>query len=177
MIYTGNEHFMANGEEIKITMMDFWKWSHPDFLSNERRAILSEFIVASSLGLSEPFPQDGVNLHRPYALLTRDGLRLQVGSASYLQSADEEHPDYISFDISEITINSDAYVFCLYKATSKSQNPLDLNLWEFFVVPTKTIIESKPTQKTITLPRLQEIGVWQCDYFGIADGLNKAMDV
>ena len=29
----------------------------------------------------------------------------------------------------------------------------------------------------ITLPRLQELGVWQSDYFGISEAILKALDV
>ena len=49
MVFNGSEHFIANGEEISVTMSDFWKWSYPDFLDNSRRNTLSKFIVASSI--------------------------------------------------------------------------------------------------------------------------------
>lgn len=171
MVYTGNEHFVIDGKEIGMTMTDFWKWSHPDFLSSNRRSILSKFIVASSVGLSGPCPMDDFRKH--YDFLTPEGYRVQVESASYLQAENEEHPSHISFAIS--SWDADVYVFCLYKATSTSQNPLDLSLWEFFSLPCSVFSDKKP--KSVTLPRLMDLGVWQSDYYGIADGVMKAMDV
>ena len=97
MVFNGSEHFIANGEEISVTMSDFWKWSYPDFLDNSRRNTLSKFIVASSIGQSGHFLPDGSAQWTPYDMLTGDGYRLQIEAASYLQSQDEEHPDFISY--------------------------------------------------------------------------------
>lgn len=173
MVYTGNEHFIVGGNEIGITMTDFWQWSYPNFLSKDRRSVLSKFIIASSVGLSGTCPQDDSDFQKPYDILTQDGYRIQVESASYLQSADGEHPSHISFPIPVWDV--DVYIFCLYKATSASQNPLDLGLWDFFSMPASVFSDRKP--KSVTLPRLMDLGVWQCDYYGIADGIRKTMDV
>lgn len=170
MVYSGKEHFIIDGKEIEITMTDFWLWSHPDFLNRDRRAVLSKFIVASSLGMSEPCPQD---TRKQCDILTQEGYRIQIESASYLQSESGEHPSHISFSIPPW--NVDAYIFCLYKATSATQNPLDLNLWDFFVLPAAEFSNTKP--RSITLPRLMDFDVWQCDYYGIADGVKKALGV
>lgn len=117
-----------------------------------------------------------VSLHESthFGSLTGDGYRLQIEAASYLQSQDEEHPDFISYPISGMP---DAYVFSLYKATSPSQNPLNLDLWDFFVISRKALTKDNSSRKTITLPRLQELGVWQSDYFGISEAILKALDV
>ncbi len=173
MLYTGNEHFIVNGEEISITMTDFWRWSHPDFLDSQRRTVLSKFIVASSIGLSDFRPQDKGGMGKPYDLLTEDGYRVQIDSASYLQSDDGENPSHISFSVP--SWNTDVYVFCIYKAETASQNPLNLDLWEFFVLPAAALPEKKP--ESITLPKLTDLGVWQADYYGITDAINKAMGV
>lgn len=83
MVFNGSEHFIANGEEISVTMSDFWKWSYPDFLDNSRRNTLSKFIVASSIGQSGHFLPDGSAQWTPYDMLTGDGYRLQIEAASY----------------------------------------------------------------------------------------------
>lgn len=144
MVFNGSEHFIANGEEISVTMSDFWKWSYPDFLDNSRRNTLSKFIVASSIGQSGHFLPDGSAQWTPYDMLTGDGYRLQIEAASYLQSQDEEHPDFISYPISGMP---DAYVFSLYKATSPSQNPLNLDLWDFFVISRKALTKDNSSRK------------------------------
>ena len=189
MVYKGNERFILNGDEIDLTMQDFWQWAYSDLLNNMRRSVLAEFIVASSLGINAP---DAMRvMWQPYDLMY-EGLRIEVKSAAYVQSWDIRHPDHISFRIAPAkmpdddgdyhrdtvrTRNSDVYVFCIYKATSPDQNPLDLDLWDFYTIATKVLDEKKPNQKTITLPRLMDLGLWQCDYYGIAGGIEKAMDV
>lgn len=175
MVCTGNDHFILDGKEIEMTMTDFFQWFNQDFTDSSRRSVLSKFIVSSSLGLSDSRSKDSRNVrfHREYDFLTQDGYRVQIESASYLQSDDGKNPSHISFAISSWDV--DVYIFCLYKATSLSQNPLDLNLWDFFVLPSSTLPDRK--LQAITLPRLTEIGVWQCDFYGIAAGIEKAMDV
>lgn len=166
MVYQGDEHFIENGNEIDLTIQDFWRWSYPNFLKRQKLLELSRFIVASSIGISSDCPQD---------ILTRDGLRIRVASASYLQSEDGDHPDQVSYSV--VTEGVDAFVICLYKATSYSQNLLNLDLWDFFTISSKTLRQKIPGAKSVTLPRLVDLGVWLCDYHGIAAGIQKAMDV
>lgn len=74
MVFNGSEHFIANGEEISVTMSDFWKWSYPDFLDNSRRNTLSKFIVASSIGQSGHFLPDGSAQWTPTICLQAMGI-------------------------------------------------------------------------------------------------------
>ena len=55
---------------------------------------------------------------------------------------------------------NDVYVFCLEKEKPKkgeSANPLNLENWLFYVVPTSVINDLFGDQKTLSLKRLEQI--------------------
>lgn len=109
--------------------------------------------------------------------MSPSGKRVEVKSASYLQSWDGE-PSKISYDIApartyddcthkysvELQRNNDVYVFCLFKALSRDISPLDLDYWDFFVLPTRILNEKKPRQKTITWNSLQKLNPTFCKF-------------
>lgn len=187
---TGNEHFSVNGREIDITMKDFWIWAYSDLTNNIHRSVLAEYIVSTSLGNSAKTELSRI-MWRPYDLLSKEGYKVEVKSAAYVQSWDAKHPDRISFRIAPARLpdktgdykddaplqrNSDVYVFCIYKAITKDESPLDLDKWDFYVLPTKILDEKKPTQKTITLPSLMQLKPMWCDYYGISDAIKQMMN-
>lgn len=180
-VMNGTEHFSVNGEEMSLTMADFWKWAYSDLASSVQRSRLSEYIVASALDA------DGIESSRsdfsgkPYDLLTANGLRITVKSAAYIQSQDAEHPDCVSFSISASMTGepdrhgSDIYIFCLYKGMKETESPLSLDLWEFYVLRSSVLDKKKPTQKTITLPSLMRLEPLWCDYHGIGEAIQTVM--
>ena len=48
---TGDENFTASGNPLNLKLLDFWKWSVSDLVSNATRGILAEFLVASRIRL------------------------------------------------------------------------------------------------------------------------------
>ena len=54
--------------------------------------------------------------------------------------------------------NSDVYVFAIYDGLSLDEDPLNLDLWEFMVLPTKVLDEMVGSQKVITLKNLKALG-------------------
>jgi hypothetical protein len=46
---SGNEHFVYNGNSIDKKLIDFWKWSSSDLISNTTRGIFAEFIIAMAM--------------------------------------------------------------------------------------------------------------------------------
>lgn len=192
MTYIGNEAFSINGNNINLTMNDYWRWAYSDLNNNITRSVLAEFIVASSLGIIHLDAERSRQMWRPYDLQSTEGYRIEVKSAAHVQSWDAKHPDRIIFRIAPARMpdetgdyksdaplqrNSDVYVFCVYTATHKEQSPLNLDLWEFYILPTKVLNEQKATQKTISLPSLMQLGPIWCDYYGISDALSKAMAI
>lgn len=76
--------------------------------------------------------------------------------------------------------NNDLYVFAHYKATRKSDNMLDLSFWDFYVYPTFKINENIDTslsdQKTVSLRRLQMIGVPCVSFSDLYNQILKVLD-
>lgn len=192
MTYIGNEPFSIGGNNINLTMNDYWRWAYSDLTNNIGRSVLAEFIVASSLEIIHLDSERVRQMWRPYDLQSKDGYRIEVKSAAHVQSWDAKHPDRITFRIAPARMpdetgdykqdaplqrNSDVYVFCVYTAELKDESPLNLDLWEFYILPTRILNEKKPTQKSISLPALMQLGPIWCDYYGIGDAIEKAMTV
>lgn len=191
MTYIGNEPFLVGSKPINLTMNDFWRWAYSDLTNSHNRSELAEFIVASSIGADHLDTDTSRSMWKQYSLLSPDGYKLEVQSAAYVQSWDTEHPDHVSFQIAPSRMpdntgkpkldtplqrKADVYIFCIYKAMEKDESPLDLDLWDFYVLPTSVLDEIKPLQKTITLPSLMKLEPVWCDYYGIAEAIQKAME-
>ena len=189
-MYIGNEPFLVNGHPINLTMNDYWRWAYSDLKNNINRSVLAEFIVASALDIIHTDSESTRMMWRPYDLLSSEGYRIEVKSAGYVQSHDMKHPDCISFRIAPARMpdetgdyksdaplqrNSDVYVFCIFKGLSADDNPLDMELWDFYVLPTDVLDEKKPTQKTITLPSLMQLEPLWCDYYGLSEAIKNPM--
>ncbi len=172
---TGGECFHQGQEKNGPTLLNFWQWSCSDLVSNVTRGMLAEFLVASALGVADGVRAewDSVDIRTP------DGLKVEVKASSYLQSWQQNRLSTISFDIGpargwdaatnttseEIKRNADVYVFCLLK--HKEQNtldPMDLDQWTFYVLPTWVLNQSAPAQKTIGLNSLQRLGPTETRY-------------
>jgi len=120
---TGTEPFRCGDFLLNRTLLDFWRWSASDLVSNALRGILAEYIVACALGLPE-----GARVEwDAFDLKTPQGLSLEVKSAAYLQSWQQKALSQITFGIQptraweattkdytgELRRQADLYVFCL----------------------------------------------------------------
>lgn len=193
IMLSGNEKLQYQGSELPFTVLNFWQVNLSELLLNVTRGSFAEYIVLCALSacMSDALSQsktgmeawdiDGPELDLP------DGIRrsrIEVKSAASVQidTPDEKEPiclpaSRLNFSIhkavnyesddSEPHRNNDLYVFCLYKAARKSENILNLDLWEFYVLPTYVIDEDPvlEKQKTISLKKLQMLGV-QAQSFG-----------
>ncbi|MBD2261232.1 hypothetical protein [Pseudanabaena sp. FACHB-2040] len=180
---TGEEHFSQNSEPLPITTLDFWRWSSSGFLDNTTRGILAEFIVASALNLTSSLRVEW----NAFDLITPEQVRIEVKSAAYLQSWQQKKVSTIRFsiassygwnaDTNEISQirkrSSDIYVFCLLIHKDKQTvNPLNMDQWIFYVLPTAQIDQQVPGQKTLSLSRMQQIGAVQASYETLAETVN-----
>lgn len=168
---TGSEEFTLHGSETGITVSDFWRWAYSDLLSNTSRGVVAEFLVYSSMYTILPPPDQKMRTDwTPYDLTSPSGRKIEVKSAAYLQSWDQEYYSKILWDIApkrawspsdgyspEIKRHSELYVFCLYTALTRDQSILDLDLWEFYVLPTRILDERMPVQKKISLSSLLKL--------------------
>ena len=186
-MYSGFEKLQYKGKETPFTVLNFWQVNLSEILLNVTRGSFAEYIVLCALSevLDDALTQskngmeawdiDGPELNLPNG---KRRSRIEVKSAASVQydTPDAKEPislpsnrlvfsirkavDYSTSD-TEKHRNNDLYVFCHYKATRKSDNILDLDLWEFYVYPTYLIDESPSLseQKTISVRRLQMLGV------------------
>jgi hypothetical protein len=168
-LYSHKEQFLYDENDIDLTVNNPSKWTYCDLLGNTQRAMLAEYIVASSLHRAESSTK---LTNRPFELLatiSNKPMRIGIRYASYLQSAEAEHPDHISFNMNAES-GCDLYIFCLYKALTREANPLNLNLWDFFVATASDI--SNRNQK-LTLSSLMKIASMSCTHNGLYKAINN----
>jgi hypothetical protein len=166
---SGTEKFHKRGIPLEFDLSSFWQWSASDIVSNATRGVLAEYIVARALGI-------GINDIRhewdAFDLQLPSGLKIEVKSASYLQSWAQKKYSNISFGVkarlhwdyetnkqSELAERpADVYIFALLHHKDKATiDPLDVSQWSFFVLETEVINSRKRSQHSITLGSLEKI--------------------
>lgn len=172
---SGSEPFTLNNNELDFKLFEFWSWSQSDLLSNSLRGVLAEYIVRQGLGIKDC----GRIEWNAYDLVTDKGIKIEVKSGAYVQSWHQDKPSIISFNIaptlgwdaetnefgSDYIRHADCYVFCLLHHRDKETiNPLNLNQWKFYILPTKELNSKKTKQKTIRLSELIKLQVTECCY-------------
>lgn len=120
----------------------------------------------------------------PFDVTSPSGRRIEVKSAAYIQAWTPENIfAQIRFDIgkklawsndtatfaSEAKRNCDLYVFCLFTAKSKDVSLLNLDYWDFYVLPTSVLDEKVPNQKGISLSSLLKLNPIKTDYAGLGN--------
>jgi hypothetical protein len=172
---TGAEPLHYKDEPLPHTVLSFWRWSASNLAGNNLRGHFAEFLVASDIGTTDGcrVEWDGCDLRTP------KGLKIEVKSAAYVQSWEQEKHSSISFNIrrsyywntddggrSEVEGRwSDAYVFCvLHHKDKKTLDPLNLDQWDFYVMPTEALDRECGNQKTISLNALLNLKPKKCAY-------------
>lgn len=183
--YTGNEEFTLRGEGSGVSLADFWRWAYSDLLNNTSRGVMAEFLVEKSLEGITPPPNTQMRIDwMPYDVTSPSGRRIEVKSAAYLQSWTRDYYSKIIFDIApkrawspetgyspECIRHSDLYVFCVYTALSQDQSILNLDLWDFYVLPTEVLNQKCPQQKTIGLQSLMALGPVKADFSTLGNAI------
>ena len=169
----GDESFHAGGVSVGATVLDFWRWSGSDLLSNVWRGVLAEFLIARALDVTHKLRKEWVS----YDLHTRSGAKVEVKSAAYAQSWPQRRPSPIKFDIAarkevwdEATNETkklhkpqrqaDVYVFCELgreDLTADDTDPLDIDQWRFYVVAREFLDRERPQQKKIGINALRSL--------------------
>ena len=167
---TGREHFHLGGSLRNFDVLDYWRWVNSDLVSNASRGILAEYIVAKAVGVSTT----GVRRDEwiAYDLETPDGIKLEVKASAYIQSWWQARLSNIRFGTkktlpwnaetntfgTEPTRDADIYVFALLAHKDyHTIDPLDLDQWTFYVLPTAQLEERKGSQSSISLSALTEL--------------------
>jgi len=169
-IKTGDENLTFAGENINYKLLDFWKWSVSDLLSNATRGIFAEFIVATAMNID--LTTGAREEWSEYDLETWEWgkIRIEVKSSSYLQTWDQRNYSNIIFSIrkrgntsitkekNKFTRPSDVYVFCLLNhMDKKTVDPLNMDQWSFYVVSTNKINNVFKEKNSISLKSLEKV--------------------
>ncbi len=163
---TGNE--LLSSAEPSIQLLEFWQWAFSDVLSNSLRGVYAEFLVTKALGVATGIRQEW----SPFDLITANNKRVEVKSCAYLQTWFQPDQSKIIFGISpsraydyltglfaeEVKRQADLYVLCLLDHQEKATvDPLNIEQWKFYVLPTKILNEKMPKQKSIGLSKLLKL--------------------
>lgn len=186
---TGEEHFSQAGQSLDIDVLAFWRWNASDLVNNTTRGRLAEFIVALALDIPLDNPREEWGA---YDLVTPEGIKIEVKSAAYLQSWSQKRVSFISFRVpktrawdsannqqSDIVMRqADVYVFALLKHKDKrTLDPLNLDQWAFYVLPTCVLNARLRSQDSITLPSLTgECKAPEVSFDNLAEAVRRAAD-
>ncbi len=152
-------------------------------LGNALRGKLAEFIVASTINTLEK-PREEWDA---YDLITKDGLKIEIKSSSYLQSWNQQKLSKINFGIQPTVIweannkrstkakrQADIYIFCVLAHKDKETiDPLNLSQWDFYILDTDVLNKKIPTQKTITLSSLRKLNPVRVKYNQLKEEIEK----
>ena len=185
-----------NPTMTRLSEEGFYAWAYGDLLANTTRGVLAEYLVATALGLCDTprIAWNRYDLQIDDAEASEAKIRkvgVEVKSAAYMQAwTQTTGPSVISFDIAPAAgwdhdtdthaagpVRSAAvYVFCLLFTRGPDRpDPLDVDQWEFYVLPTSVLNREKPTQKRIRLEPLKDLQPTACTYAGLADAIRAAV--
>ena len=203
-MYIGDEKLLFNGKKLPYSVIDYWRVNLSELLLNVTRGGFAEFLVLCALddaGFNaltqsktgmEAWDVDGPEI-------TVNGFRrrsrIEVKSTASVQVDTPDEKEPISLQPNKLVFsirpaidfassdqmprrNNDLYVFAHYKAERKSDNILDLDFWDFYVYPTFKIEEDPVVseQKTISVRRLQMLGISPCKFDKLYAEIRKCLD-
>ena len=185
---TGQECIFDGLGRTVSTIQEYWQWAYSSLLGNTERGNFAEYLVAVALGIADTTRIEWDK----YDLKSPSGITVEVKASGYLQTWSQKELSKPKFSIRptkawdyetnqyEETIKRQAevYVFCIHNHKKKDEglNPLDLNQWEFYVLPTKVLDETMPTQKTISLERVQSLGAISASFGELRDVIEHCLD-
>ncbi len=183
---SGSESLHSNGRPLGATLLDLWRWSSSDLVSNATRGVLAEFIVANAVGIGLDDVRDEWG---SFDLITPERITVEVKSAAYIQSWSQRNLSSIMFRTpktrawnantnvqeKEPRRQAQVYVFALMAHQDKlSIDPLNVDQWRFFVLPTTILDARTRSQHSITLRSLETLAGRAISYDELRDAVRKA---
>ena len=174
----GNESLHDNENTIPFNLLSFWQWSSSDLVGNTLRGMLAEFIIATAVGSTNGTRTEW----DAFDIETPGKVKIEVKSSAYIQSWTQQKLSSIKFGIqptkgwdaktntysSQRVRQSDIYVFCVLAHKDKNTiNPLNLDQWVFYILPTKILNNVVGDQKSITLSSLKKLNPAKVNYGSI----------
>lgn len=193
--YDKDEQFSLRGEPL-FSVFDFWKYHYSHLVGETGK--IGEFLVAKALGIDKA---ENVLSWSAYDMSYR-GARIEVKSTAYVHPWNESEVSRIrTFSIapskneywalgiveadnhSTYARQSDIYVFCLnINQIIENDDPLRVDDWEFYVVPTSAIDEytqnnNNPLQKTISLNVIKKLSGDPIPFEHLKGKIDEAVDL
>ena len=181
----GTEKFICENKELDFDLKDFWSFQYSNIYSLHGE--IAEFVVARALGITEAQNSEYWTL---WDILYRD-YRIEIKQTGYYHPWNENgkisnirrfgitkaNSDYEFEDMeNKFERQNDIYVFCLNTGETKEEsNPMNIDSWEFYVVPTKVINEVCGGNKSIGLNKVREISK-QVSYDKIKETVDFIID-
>ena len=184
---TGEEVFYSDETNIDFDLKSFWQWSASDLVNNTLRGMLTEYIVATAIGVEKEIRTEW----DAYDLLSKEGVKMEIKSSAYIQSWHQNKLSEITFGIqpthgwdattntydSALKRQSEIYVFCVLKhKVQETINPLNLSQWSFYILATSILNEKKEKQKTITLASLKTLNPIKASYSEIQSAISLTLN-
>lgn len=182
----GTEAFHSDGRSAGFDVLDFWRWSTSDLVTNTTRGILAEYIVAQALGV----PTDRAREEwSSFDLQTSGGLLIEVKSGAYVQSWAQTRLSTIQFLVPKrlgwdpdtnvmgttARRHADVYVFALLAHVDKATiDPLNLAQWQFWALHTEELDERSRSQHSITLRSLRQMAGEPVDFWSLRAVVDQA---
>lgn len=177
----GIEQFYFGAAPLDSTIKDFWAWSMSRLIADGPRGDLAEFIVNTALGTDLTIPKCGWGECDIVYPFRGESIRIEIKCSTLLQAWERDTPPKPMFSIAK-TLNcdigeddsgyhfigrdgspperrSEIYIFCLFaNAERETADPMALDQWRFYIVPTATINEQLGDQRKISIQGLERIG-------------------
>ena len=162
------------------TITEFWQWAYSGIMQNVERGVLAENIVAVLLGVDNELRIPWV----AYDLKLPNGKTVEVKTMALLQAwAQKElsNPRVVirptrkwdpKTNIMEdkAKFHSDLYIICFFTADNHyTADPLDLDQWEFYVLPKKRIKDFWKERKSVSLKFLRGRSIKSITAFELRD--------
>ena len=177
--------FIFNSKEMTFGILELWQQKYSNVYNMQE--VIAEFLVEKALGMDKSFNSDYWTL---YDILYRN-CRIEVKETGYYHPWNENgkissqrifgitmaNSNYEEKDAeNKFERQNDIYVFCLNTGTTKeTSNPMNINNWIFYIVPTSIINEQCGNNKTISLNRVKEFAK-EVQYDKIKETIDDIID-
>ena len=183
----GNEKFLFENKKLDFDFSDFWRFQYSNIYSLHGE--IAEFIVARALGVTEAqnsaywtlwdITYRDVKIEvkaTAYYHLWNDQVKISKQRTFGITKANGAYDSSVCGN-NEICRQNDIYVFCLITGETKETSyPLNLDNWEFYIVPTSFINEHCQDNKTISLGRIKSFGFEAKKYDQIKSEIDSIID-
>ncbi len=168
---TGNEHFSLKDTCTDLSIQELWKWYFSDLIDIKSK--VAEYLVTKALGFSKPYNTGYWSAHS----IVYRGRRLEIRSASYMKSIYDINPSMKYVRHIDIRVKDcGVYVFCLLPGKTKEEaDPLKIENWKFYVIPTWYIHPECGCNSSITMSKVQRL-VKQSDYADLKADIDRITD-